>query len=481
MADDRSRGPRRPRSGRAVVIGGSLTGMLVAAALAETLATVTVVERHELPHGPLPRQGVPQARHAHLMWSGGARAMEAVLPGATERLLSAGGRRFAAPDDMVVLTSGGWLPRYPGRQFFLGATRDLLDWVVRDLATRRPGVRTLPGRSVVGLRGTTTRVTGVLVRDGKREEVLEADLVVDAGGRGSAMPRWLDRLGLAPARNDVVDSGLGYASRYFRAPTGTGDFPAVNVQADPRAPVPGLSGTIVPVEDGRWLVTLAGTRGGQPTGAASEFEDFARSLRHPVIGDLISRATPLSDVTVSRSTANQRRRYDRMPVWPEGLVVLGDALSHFNPLYGQGMSVAAQQALLLGEAAIRDHARQGSEPGLAPGTARRVMRAASRAAEPAWALACGQDLRYPDAEGPRPGPLGAALTRYSDRLMSTATRRDTPARAFVDVLSMSARQARLLRPDVVAAVLAPARRKPPADPPFTQDERTRMIALFTDG
>jgi flavin-dependent dehydrogenase len=458
MADGRA---RRPRGGRAVVIGGSLTGMLAAAALSEAVATVTVVERHELPHGPLPRQGVPQARHAHLMWSGGARALDAVLPGATERLLAAGGRRFSAPDDMVVLTSGGWLPRHPGRQFFLGSTRDLLDWVVRDMVTRRPGVRTMPGRSVLGLRGTTTAVTGVLVRDGVREEVLEADLVVDASGRGSAMPRWLDRLGLPAARTDVVDCGLGYASRYFKAPPGTGDFPAVNVQADPRRNAPGLSGTIVPVEDGRWLVTLAGTRGGRPTGEAADFEDFARGLRHPVIADLISRATPLSDVTVSRSTVNQRRRYERMPVWPEGLVVLGDALAHFNPLYGQGMAVAAQQALLLRDAALR-----GSG-------------GAARAAEPAWALSCGQDLRYPGAEGRQPGPVGALLTRYSDRLTATATTRGTPARAFVDVLSMSARHGRLLRPDVMASVLAPGRREPSAEPPFTQDERTRMIALFT--
>jgi 2-polyprenyl-6-methoxyphenol hydroxylase-like FAD-dependent oxidoreductase len=457
------------RTGQAVVIGGSLTGMLAAAALSGTM-NVTVVERYELPHGPLPRQGVPQARHAHLLWSGGARALEALVPGAADALLAAGGRRIAVPSDLVVLTSGGWLTRFPEQQFFLSATRDLLDWVVRDRVTRSPGVRTLPGRSVVGLRGTATAVTGVLVRDGRRDETLEADLVVDAGGRGSSMPRWLDRLGLPPVRTDLVDSGLGYASRFFRAPPGTADFPAVNLQADPRQPVPGLNGTILPVEDGRWLVTLSGTRGARPTADPDAFEAFARGLRHPVIADLLSRVTPLSDVTVSHSTVNQRRRYERMRVWPEGLVVLGDALATYNPLYGHGMSVAARHALVLRDEITR-------RPG--PGLARRVQRGAARAADAAWALAAGQDLRYPEAEGSAPGPLGAVMTRYSDRLMRTATRRRGACRAFLDVMSLSAPQAAALRPDVVASVLSPVRPAPLEDPPFTVAERDRMIPLFT--
>jgi flavin-dependent dehydrogenase len=332
----------------------------------------------------------------------------------------------------------------------------------------------LPGHAALGLRGTTTQVTGVLVHGGRREETLEADLVVDASGRGSAMPRWLDRLGLPAVRTDVVDSGLGYASRLFHAPPGTGDFPAVNVQADPRQHVPGLNGTILPVEDGRWLVTLSGTRGGQPTGDTAAFEDFARSLRHPVIGDLVTRATPLTEVTVSHSTANRRRRYERMRVWPDGLVVLGDALATYNPLYGHGMSVAARHALVLRRQVAR-------HPG-GPGLARRVQRAAARATDAAWALAGTQDLRYPGAEGRSPGPLGGLMTGYTDRLMHAATHRPRAARALLDMLSLSAGQGAVLRPDVLAAVLYPGHpgySQPPQDPPFTEEERSLMIALFT--
>ncbi|MYS24103.1 2-polyprenyl-6-methoxyphenol hydroxylase [Streptomyces sp. DvalAA-14] len=468
MPSDSGRGPAR---GRAVVIGGSLTGMLAAAALSSTTAQVTVVERYALPAGPAPRQGLPQARHAHLLWSGGARAVEQLLPGATERLLAAGARRIAVPTDLVTLTSGGWLTRFPERQFFLACSRDLLDWVVRDLATARPAVRVLPGSSVLRLRGTAAGITGVVIRGADGERVLDADLVVDASGRASATPRWLDALGLPGVRTRIVDSGLGYATRVFRAPPGTEDFPVVNIQADPRRPVPGRNGTLLPIEGGRWLVTLSGTRGGRPTADPDSFTAFARGLRHPVIGDLVAMAEPLGEVTLAHSTVNQRRLYERMPAWPEGLVVLGDALATYNPLYGHGMSVAAQHALVLRRAT-------GRQPVTSPGLARRVQVAAARTTTAAWSMAAGQDLRFPGAQGEPPGPGDAVMSRYVDRLMLTATRRTAVGRALFDVISLSAPQSALMRPDVVAAALAPVRFTPLTDPPFTPQERAALRAVW---
>ncbi|MFC4034334.1 NAD(P)/FAD-dependent oxidoreductase [Streptomyces polygonati] len=462
MPSDSGRGPA---GGRAVVIGGSLTGMLAAAALATTMAEVTVVERYAVPDGPEPRQGVPQARHAHLLWSGGIRAVEQLLPGVTERLLAAGARRIAVPADLVMLTSGGWLTRFPEHQFFLSCSRDLLDWVLRDLTAARPAVRVLPATSALRPHGTAARISGVVVGGagvgGGAERVLEADLVVDASGRASATPRWLEALGLPAVRTQVVDSGLGYATRLFRAPAGTEDFPVVNIQADPRQPVPGLNGTLLPIEGGRWVVTLSGTRGGRPTADPGSFEAFARGLRHPVIGELIARAEPLTDVTLSHSTVNQRRLYEKMPAWPEGLVVVGDALATYNPLYGHGMSVAAHHAL-----ALRDETRR--RPG--PGLARRVQTAAARALTAAWTMASSQDLRYPGAEGEPPGPAEAVMSRYTDRVMFTATHRAAVGRALFDVMSLSSPQNALVRPDVLASALAPVRFVPLPRPPFTAAE-----------
>lgn len=247
---------------RAVVVGAGLAGLLAAAALRDH-AEVTVVERDALPEGPEPRKGVPQARHAHLLWSGGARAMEELLPGVTDAWLTAGARRIPLPTGLVSLSPQGWVRRWPEMEFMIACSRDLLESVVRAHLLAGPRVTVLDRTEILGLEGDASRVTGIRVRPAEGEErVLAADLVVDAAGRGSRGTAWLDALGVAPAPMEEVDSGLVYASRIFRAPAGTEEYPVVNVQPNGAEPVPGRSATLVPIEGRRWLVTLSGTRGG---------------------------------------------------------------------------------------------------------------------------------------------------------------------------------------------------------------------------
>ncbi|MEV4330935.1 FAD-dependent monooxygenase [Streptomyces sp. NPDC049597] len=462
MSDPLRTSRSAPRT--AVVIGGGLAGMLAAGVLRPHVDEVLVVERDALPDGPHARRSLPQAHHAHLLWSGGARAVETLLPGTTERWLAAGARRIPLPTGLVSLSALGWFRRWPEMQFLIACSRDLLDWVVREQVTAGPGVTVLQRTELLGLEGGATRVTGVRVRgaDGT-ERVLGADLVVDASGRGSRAPDWLRRLGAGEVREEKVDSGLAYASRLFRAPAGSGDFPVVNVQADAREPRPGQTATIVPIEGERWLVTLSGTRGGQPTSAADEFENFARSVRHPVVGELIADAEPLTDVVVNRSTVNRRRYYEKVDDLPEGFVAIGDAVATYNPVYGHGMSVAAQGVLALREAV----AARGVA---APGLARAVQRAVAGPVSMAWDLATGQDILYPGAIGREPGAGSRVLRHYVDRLMLTATGRPLVAKALFDVMTLSAPITSLLRPEIALAVLRGPRLPRLPAPPLTAGE-----------
>jgi 2-polyprenyl-6-methoxyphenol hydroxylase-like FAD-dependent oxidoreductase len=444
--------------------------MLAARALAGFADRVVVVERDELPEAPAPRKGLPQARHVHLLWSGGALAMEELLPGITEALRAAGARRAPITTDMVALSPHGWFRRWPESHHMILAGRDLLDATVRARVLADERVEVLGGTEVLALRGSAEAVTGVRLRerDG-RERTLDAALVVDATGRGSGAPRWLTELGLpAPARREV-DSGLAYASRLFLAPEqARRGFPVVNVLMDPREGGPGRAGVLLPIENGRWLVTVSGTRGAEPSSSNDDFLRFAREeLRHPLIGELLERAEPLSDVAFTRTTVNRRNSYERMPVWPENFVVLGDALAAYNPVYGHGLSVGAQSALILRDV-VRRHGWG------APRLSRRVQKAVARPVGVAWDLAIGQDVFYPGAAEGGPRIRDRIVAAYVSRLMYTATGNGRIARRVTDVTSLERRAEVLLGPSVLlAALVGPL--KPSLDaPPLTAEELKKV-------
>ncbi|MEV6941471.1 pyridine nucleotide-disulfide oxidoreductase [Streptomyces sp. NPDC051172] len=458
----------RPSPARvAVVLGGSHTGMLAAGALAGLADRVIVVERDELPATPAPRKGLPQAGHAHMLWSGGVRATEELLPGITGALLDAGARRAPVTTDVVALSAHGWFRRWPESHHVVLAGRDLLDATIRAHVLADDRVEVLQGTEVLGLAGGAKAVTGVRVRarDG-RERTLDAGMVVDATGRGSGAPRWLAALGLPAPERRQVDTGLAYASRLYLAPDGARDgFPVVNVAPDPRDGSPGRAGFLLPIENGRWIVTLNGTRGGEPTSANADFLPFARErLRHPLIGDLLAQAEPLSDVAFTRATVNRRYFYERMPAWPDNFTVLGDALAAYNPVYGHGLAVGAQSALLLRES-TRHHGFGAS------GLSRRVQKAVARPVSAAWDFAIGQDVFYPGATKDGPTVRDRIVAAYVSRLMYTATGNGRIARRVTDVTSLERGAGVLLTPSVLLAALVGPLRPALSGPPLTAEER----------
>lgn len=470
MSESPQRLPRVSRmSTRAVVVGGSLAGMLAAAAVRDHVDSVEIIEAHDLPEGPESRAGVPQAAHFHVLLSGGANAIEDLLPGTVKELLSAGANRVPVTTNMLIHSPEGWYRRWKrDSHYLITASRDLTDSVIRRQVLKDPRVSVRPHTKVTALLGSSRRVTGVRLRaaDGTGTE-LTADLVVDASGKASRTPQWLAELGIPGPAQDRVDSGIAYASRIYRAPVSTHNWPVISVQADPRSGEPGRTGGIVPIEDGRWHVSLIGTPGAQPTREAAEFEPYARTLRHPVIADLLTHAEPLTDVAITHSTVNRRHYYERLKSWPEGLVALGDSVAAFNPVYGHGMSVAA-----IGAVALRT---QLASLGLTNGLSRKAQRAIAGPVELAWSLAVGQDIHYDTTKGGNAGTADRLLQRYVSRLSHTATGSYHVATAMTEVLTLQSPGTALLRPSVLAAaVIGPLR--PRLDgPTFTAAER-RLLA-----
>jgi 2-polyprenyl-6-methoxyphenol hydroxylase-like FAD-dependent oxidoreductase len=462
---------------RAVVLGGGWTGMLVAQALTRHAASVTVVERDVLPDGPLHRKGLPQARHVHVLWSSGARIVEGYLPHTKERLLAAGARYVGFHDDLVTLTASGWQHRFPATQFAVMCSRPLLDWVVRDQILAGGQIDLRQETEAVDLIGDRGRVTGVKVRDtiGGAVTTLEADLVLDATGRGSRIRQWLSGLGVPAIEEDIVDAGVAYATRLYRAPEGADGFPAVNVAADHLTRQSGRFGVVYPIEDDQWMVTLTGTRGATMPTTEEDFVAFARQLRHPIVADLIGVAEPLSPVSGSHAALNRRLYPERLERWPDGLLILGDSLAAFNPVYGHGMSAAARSI-----AALDERLQRG---GFGPGETRAVQRALGEAVDDPWIMAALKDIAYVNCRNlsrdPRlTGPDTAARLKFSDFISGKSVRSPRVCEVVTGVLSLSTSQSEMGSPQFLSLLHKDTMYPALAGPPFRPGE-LEMVGLAT--
>lgn len=447
-------------------MGGSLSGLLTAHVLAEHADRVTVIERDRYPDGPEPRAGVPHGRHTHVLLESGLRALDELLPGFTRELVGRGAHRVGMPDDVVLWQSGGWQRRTGGTAHLVSATRPLTEWLVRRRVLAHPRIEVRQATDAIGLVGDAARVRGVRVRargagPAAEPEVLTADLVVDATGRGSRAPEWLTAIGAEPPAEETVDSGLGYATRTFRAPPPGhfGTYRGVYVVPNPEQP---RGAVVLPLEGGRWIVTLSGFRDGAPPTDEEGFTDFADLLPHPVVHDWALKGDPDSPVHGYRGTANVRRRYDRpgsrpgslsglrpgrrSACRPAGFLVVGDALSAVNPVHGQGVTVAALGALAL-RGVLADRRRTP--------TTRRAQRALFAAGRQAWDVATGADKAMPGTTGNASGTRAAdaPVEWYLGRVLARASGNPLVGAAVRDVLFLKAPLVSLFAPRVLREVL----------------------------
>jgi 2-polyprenyl-6-methoxyphenol hydroxylase-like FAD-dependent oxidoreductase len=428
-----------------VVVGASLAGLLAAAAAAQAGRAVTVVERDELTGTPQPRKGVAQGSQPHVLLHRGLLDATTLLPGLPRALLDAGAVRIDT-GTMPWFGPHGWQPSWISSFDVLSLTRPRLEHVVRTLVLGLPGVRLRTGSRVDGLQrdGVGWRVR---CADGGS---VWGDLVVDASGRGSRMPSWLAALGHPRDEPETVDANLGYASRLYRRPDGAPLPTGIVVQATPEVPRGGLG---LPVEDGGWMVLASGYGADRP-GRDVDLRQYLATLRDPVLAEVLAGLEPVGEVSLHRQTGNRRHRYGLRRGWPSGLLVVGDALCAFNPLYGQGIAVGAGQARVLRDAL---GGRRWSSP--------RVQRRLRRVADFPWSVATGEDLRYL-------GMTGSAswLRRLSDAwttevgfLLMAGDRR--AFRTFSRLYHLMGSPLELLHPALVLAAVRRHRRPATAAPP----------------
>lgn len=407
-------------NGRAIVIGGSIAGLLVARVLADYFETVTIVERDKLPIQPHSRKGVPQSVQPHVLFAKGYQILEQLFPNLGLILTKNGALKIDWVREFHHLNVIGWSPNAndsfdfpPSNVISFTCSRPLLEWTIRQQLGAFSNVCIVDGYKVTQLLGDATkeRVTGVLLRSLKDNisEELSVDLVVDASGRSSQSPKWLANLGFIGPQETVINPILGYATRRYKEPDNfQADWKVMLISQAP--PHETRLGYLAKIENGEWIATLGGYGGDFPPTNDAGFLKFASSLRDATFYDTIRQAKPVSPIYAHRATANRLRHFDRVKL-PQGFIALGDAVCALCPVYGQGMTVSALAAMVLQDC-LRENNLQQFQKKLA------------KEISFAWTLATMQDSRFPTTVGAIPkkvNGMGKVMQWYNEQLLVKAT------------------------------------------------------------
>lgn len=427
----------------AVVIGASMAGLLAARALINHFGSVTVLERDRLQDTDRPRKGVPQGKHAHGLLARGRVVIEDFFPGWTDEVVASGGLLGDIADTVDWIGHNVRLKSGPSDLIGLLAPRPVLEAHVRRRLAAMPGVTLIEGCNVGGLlvEDEGERVCGVRTQIGDEPlHTIKTDLVVDASGRGSTSSAWLKALGYETPVEERIEIGAGYTTRCYRRKPADLDGRLATVIAG-SAPT-WRNGVILAQAEDRWIVSVGGYLGDHAPDDEQPFANYVGSLPVPDIYQIVMTAEPISEFTTYRYAANLRRRYDKLKRFPEGYLVFGDAFCSFNPVYGQGMTVAAQEALAL-DACLQRGCGE---------LARRFFGAASAIVDIPWDIAVGNDLRHPNVKGER-----SAMVRFINWYIGKvhmAARHDAQlTTAFLHVANLMSQPPSLLKPSIVARVL----------------------------
>ncbi len=433
---------------QAIVIGAGIGGLAAAQALSRHFDRVTVLDRDALPSAAEARIGTPQARHGHALLPSGQQALERLFPGLQQALEDAGAVKVRAGVDMIWERPG--FDPFPIRDLGfdnLFMSRALLEFACRTLLTRQSNISVQANRRVVEISASDGRLTGVRYEgaDGAIS-TLAADFVVDASGRGGLTLALLEALGLAKPEITEIGVDVCYSSAIFEARTPKTEHWR-GVFHVPSAPESSRGAILFPLEGNRWLVSLGGRHDEAPPADIEGFMAFLKGLRTPTLYEALRDATRLSEIFRFKVPANVRRHFERLSQFPRGLLPVGDAICLFNPLYGQGMSVAAMEACALDQ--ILERRKAAADP--LDGLAMEFFNEIQPLLAAPWGVA-ESDFIFPQTRGTPPADLGRRL-QYGAALLRLAAQDAEVHKTMVEVNALLKPAAALREPHIASRVM----------------------------
>ncbi len=442
---------------RAVVVGASIIGLLSARVLSDYFTEVLVLDKDDIKDdttdgGSLfpSRKAVPQGNHIHILLSGGSRIICDLFPGIDRDFVAAGARDIDFARDIRWYLNGRWFPREEiGLRTFI-QTRPLLETVLRRRVREIPNIRFAFNHRVTDYRLSENgrAVVGVIVStDRSQSTVIASDYVVDCGGRGAFLPRWLGQAGFGAPRETHIGIDLAYATTYFHRPPGL-DRDWMLMACHPNPPHQKKGGVLCAVEGNRWLLTLAGYHKDHPPADEEGFKAFTAALPIREIYEEIKTLPLLEPIKTHKFPSGMRRHFESMQTLPDGILGVGDVIGSLNPAFGQGISNGALQIEVL-----RKELRKRIQQKHLNGLQHAFYQGAAKAITPAWNMANGENLKYPETHGRRPFffPL---MRWYSDRIIQSKD--PVVSRQFFKVMHLVAPPSTLMMPDIMRRVLLPS-------------------------
>jgi len=429
---------------QAIVIGGSLTGLLTARVLSDHFEKVLILERDPVHAAPESRKGQAQTRHLHGLLANGLIILKEYFPGIDDEFKAGGAFIGDMGEFMHWYQYGAHRIKFKSGFISMSMSRPFLEFHVRRRVLNLPNVTLIDACAVNELVTSPDRKQVIGVRITKRSgannaEVHEADLIVDASGRGSSTPKWLESLGYARPQETEVKARIGYATREYRRIEK--DVNKINIEMiSPAAPFEKHGTFLFPIEDDRWIMTSGGYVGDHPPADEAGLLEFVRALPTPDIFNIISNTEPLTEVITYKYPTSLRRHYEKLKSFPEGFLVIGDAVASFNPIYGQGMTSAAMQTWALKNTLKQKNNLQGLW--------KSFFKQAAKVVDMPWQLAVGEDFRYPETEGTKP-PFTDMINAYVEKVHKATQRDPVVYGQFLRVMNLMAPPLSLMSPKIM--------------------------------
>jgi 2-polyprenyl-6-methoxyphenol hydroxylase-like FAD-dependent oxidoreductase len=436
---------------RAIVIGAGIGGLATAGSVAQYFDQVYILERDRLVATAGSRPGTPQDRHPHGLLAGGLRALDQIFPGFKQNLAATGAIPVSFMRDVQIERPDvGALPKRDFGISMLCATRPLIELVLRRQTeaianiTLRPAARVtgiVPAADGAGVRGVR------FVNGSGRSEILDADLVVDASGRGAPTLTLLDALGWDRPQMTEIGVDISYATVVVEiAPSATADWKLLLTLPDPPH---GLFHAVAsPTEHGRWIIVIA-AHGGGWIDTWDAFLEASRLLITPTLFNALRYARPPDGIRHYRFPVSTWKHFERLPRLPRGVLPVADAFCRFNPIHAQGMSSAAKQAVLLQDVLSQAVA----EPDPIAAVQAGFMAEVASVLETPWAMSTSADLAFPQTSGERPEKFSEAR-QFEAALFRAAVADPVVHRAMLEVAQLLERHQRLREPDIMHRIEA---------------------------